>query len=143
MESRKKEAAYASMISCKRVMEEEACIAFCDPAELLDSNGNMIPPHLLPERIRRAISIEVKETRGPSGIGKSTEYKYTLLDKKASLEKISKHLGLYERDNLQKAVKIYFMSHGDEGAPEAEIIPEIEKKKPRMITSNQPVALTE
>lgn len=140
LQARREEARYDSMISCKRIMEEEACIAFTEYSELLDADGNLIPPNKLPERVRRAVTIEVKQIRDNRNLIKGIEYKYTMLNKANALERISKHLGLYEKDNLQKAINVYFMSHGDEGAPEAEVVPEIKTVKP---VANKTVVLLE
>jgi len=121
---RQESARYDSMISCKRIMEEEACIAFADPNEMFE-DGKPIPPHLLPERVRRALTIEVRVLKNKAGEYEATEYKYTQLSKDKAVERISRHLGLYEKDNAQKALAIYFVRADDENIPAAEVVPEI------------------
>jgi hypothetical protein len=68
-------------------------IAHFDPGELYDEDGNLIPLHKLPERVRLAVqSFEV----GESGT------KVRFWDKNKALETMGRHLGLLERDNMQK-----------------------------------------
>ena len=71
------------------------------------------------------------------------KYKYKFWDKGKSLERISKHLGLYEKDNLQKAVRMFFMRSDDEGAPQIEDSPEVVEGEFREIDNKKPVALLE
>lgn len=87
-------------ITQERVLQEEKCLAFSDPAELFElKTGTIKAPYELPEELRRAISIvEITESFDKDGIPTKT-YKYRFWDKGKSLERISKHLGLYEKDN--------------------------------------------
>lgn len=140
--TRQEELRYETMISAKRVLEEEACIAFSDISELVDENGDLIPPHELPERVRRAITVEIRQERDKNGAMKGPEFKYTMIPKAGALERISKHLGLYEKDNLQKAINMYFVSHGDESIPER--IPQAEVVSAQPIkTDKKTIALIE
>lgn len=50
-------------ITSQRVFEEMGAIAFMDPGELLDGNGDLLPVHRLAPRIRAAISSIDYETR--------------------------------------------------------------------------------
>lgn len=147
LDNMKERASQEALISCKRVMEEESCIAFADPIDLKDENGELLPIEKLPERLRRALSVTVKEIEKINKNGTLSvigrEVFYTLMNKQAALERISKHLGLYERDNAQRAIPIFFVSPDDENLPkdketvqEAEVLLEEEQ-------SDKPIALLE
>jgi len=135
--------ALETQISLKRVMLEETCIAYYDPVDLFTKEGTMLSPSDLPERIRRAISsIEVIEL--PSKNGKPQyKYKYRFWDKGKSLERISKHLGLYEKDNLQKAVRMYFLRADDDAVPVIENNTDIVEAEFQKLKGNKPIALLE
>lgn len=73
-------------------------IALSDPANLLSPEGKLLPPNEIDKDTRRAIaSIEVDE------FGR---IKYKFWDKNAALDKAAKILGLYEKDNRQKAPEL-------------------------------------
>jgi len=95
---------FDSEITQERILEEEKCIAYLDPAQLFELQAGLWTPIAvpdLPEHVRRALkSVDVR-------VGKrGTTYKYKFWNKDGSLERVSKHLGLYERDNAQKAAVI-------------------------------------
>lgn len=102
IEQHQAKAAARYEISQDRVLEEESYIAFSDIACLF--NGSfLISPDQLPESLRRAVaSVKIKEIN----VGKKIayEYEYKFWDKGRALERISKHLGLYEKDNKQKGI---------------------------------------
>jgi len=84
-------------VSAEKVLKEEARIAFADIAEIFNGE-TLISPDKLPEDIRRAISgIEIVERIIP---GKEKEkeikYKYRFWDKGRALERLGKHLKLYQ-----------------------------------------------
>jgi len=131
-------------ISLKRVMLEESCIAYYDPVDLFTKEGTMLSPDQLPERIRRAISgIEIIELPSKNGDVKQYKYKYRFWDKGKSLERISKHLGLYEKDNLQKAVRMYFLRADDDAVPVIENNTDIVEAEFEKLKGNKPIALLE
>lgn len=77
-----------------RVLKEEAYIAFADIGQIFNGDS-LISPDQLPEQVRRAISsVEVIETADKDG-NLTTRYKYRFWDKGRSLERVSKHLGMY------------------------------------------------
>lgn len=81
-----------------RILEEESKLAFSDVGELFGDEGELTPPRDLPDRIRKALSsVKVKITA--SG---DTVYEYKLHDKGQALHRVSKHLGMYEKDNKQQ-----------------------------------------
>lgn len=89
--------AFEAGLSIERWAKEMACIGHFDPAELYDTAGNLIPLHLLPEHVRRAVaSVE------PIG-GEDGGVKVKTWDKNVALASIGKHLGAFERDNHQRA----------------------------------------
>jgi len=144
LKKRQAAAAYDCQINLRRVMLEESCVAFLDPIDLFDKEGSIVAPHELPERIRRAIaSVEVKELKSDGDGEKRYKYKYKFWDKGKSLERISKHLGLYEKDNVQKAVRMYFIRSDDVDAPQIEDSPEVVEGEFREIDNKKPVALLE
>lgn len=143
LKKRQAAAAYDCQINLRRIMLEESCVAFLDPIDLFDKDGSLVAPHELPERIRRAISsVEVIEVKS-DGDEKLHKYKYKFWDKGKSLERISKHLGLYEKDNVQKAVRMYFIRSDDVDAPQIEDSPEVVEGEFREIDNKKPVALLE
>jgi phage terminase small subunit len=132
-----------TQITLKRVMLEESCVAFCDPLDLFCNKGTIIAPHELPERVRRAIaSIEIIDTITKAG-EKQTKYKYKFWDKGKSLERISKHLGLYEKDNVQKGVRMYFLRADDEAVPKIEDSPDFIEAEFTKLKGDKPIALLE
>ena len=92
LEIEKEKVAYKAGVTKERILKEEMCLSFLDPALLFDlEKGSLIPPYKLPEFVRRAIvGLEVSEW--PDG---STKYKYKFSDKGKSLERLSRHLSLY------------------------------------------------
>jgi hypothetical protein len=100
--SQRKRLQKVTNINQKRVLDEESCISFLDPGLLFElKSGSLVPPYELPENVRRAISaIEIIEKES------ETVYKYKFWDKGRSLERVSKFLGLYEKDNKQKETAV-------------------------------------
>lgn len=89
-------------ISAQRVIKEVARIALFDVRKLFDADGMPLPVNLLDDDTAAAIGGIKTVTIGntESGLGEIREYKVT--DKGQALEKLMKHLGLYEKDNEQK-----------------------------------------
>lgn len=112
-----------SLITVKRLIEEEIHIALYDPIDMFDKDGNELPVHLMPERIRRAIArISVSMTKDGTKF-----YNYVFADKGKALERIEKHKGFFEFDNKQRQGKIVFIRYEDaeafiEKIPEAETV---------------------
>jgi len=99
--------AAATEVDLQRVVKEVALLGLSDPLiAITDENGAVKPIHEWPEAARRAVaSIEVLEKFEGEGedckfIGYTKKVKFW--DKNASLEKLMKHYGGYERDNEQK-----------------------------------------
>lgn len=87
-------------ITKERILDEEGLIAFNDIGDLFDSvTGELLPPHKLPEEIRRAIaSIKVKESKLAGVITKTYEIK--LNEKGRSLDRLQKCFGM-QRDTVE------------------------------------------
>ena len=92
-------AADKAEISQERILREEKRLAFIDPIELVDGNGKLLGLHELPVDIRRAIQgLEIITL-----VDGSLKYKYKFSDKGRSLERLERHLGMFEKDNEQGA----------------------------------------
>lgn len=90
----------AAAVTVERTVKEAACISYSDPGELFDAEGKMIPIHKLPRHVRAAIaSWEFDKDTGHIS-------KIKLWDKNSGIERLFKHLGLFERDNGQKGDSI-------------------------------------
>ena len=97
IEKAQKKAADKAEVTTERILREEARLAFFDPLGLMDKSGKQLPLHKLPEDVRRAI-VGLEIIQQPKGAQK---FKYKFSDKGKSLERISKHLGMYtENINL-------------------------------------------
>lgn len=107
--TRAEQVVVAAQLTTERWAKEMACIAHFDPGELYDPDGNLIPIHQLPEHVRRAIG-SVDTERRREGRGEEAETvtttKIKIWDKNAALANVGKHLGMFERDNRQRATAI-------------------------------------
>jgi phage terminase small subunit len=84
-------AAEKAEISQQRILEEEGRLAFLNPQGLVNENGKLLDLHELPEDVARAI-VGLNVVRQNDG---SLRYKYRFTDKGKSLERLSRHLGMY------------------------------------------------
>lgn len=84
-------AADKAEITQQRILEEEGRLAFLNPQNLVGADGNLLDLHELPEDVARAITgLEViKQADG------NLKFKFKFSDKGRSLERISRHLGMY------------------------------------------------
>lgn len=92
-----------TVVSEARVIDELARIGLVDPARAFAADGDFLPIHEIPAEVRSAIaSVKVVNSVGKDGEAVvKTEVKFW--DKNSALEKIARHLGSFERDNLQRA----------------------------------------
>lgn len=75
-----------------RVLREAALIALADIREAYDDQGRLLPPHLMPEQIARAIqAIETDE--GPDGETRTRRVRFC--DKLKGIELLGKNLALW------------------------------------------------
>lgn len=84
-------AAEKAEITQQRILEEEGRLAFLNPQGLVNENGMLLDLHELPEDVARAI-VGLDVVRQIDG---SLKYKYRFTDKGKSLERLSRHLGMY------------------------------------------------
>jgi phage terminase small subunit len=104
-------------ITADTVIQELAKIAFINPQQLYDDNGHLKAPLDLTPNVAAAISEITEEV---VGFDKSVEKplikrKYKFHSKEGALDKLARHLGLYEKDNAQKSVTnvmFYLPSNG-------------------------------
>lgn len=91
-----------SEISAERVLAEYAKIAFSDIREIFDENGCIKDVNDMPEAVSGVIS-EIRTTSFKTKNGDDIiKTSYKLHSKVSALEALSKHLGLFEKDNKQK-----------------------------------------
>jgi phage terminase small subunit len=101
----------ATGISQKRVLEEYAKIAFFDIREIFDVDGGLTNVKQLDANNAGAIaSIKSTEEWGEDDDGNKiitgTVKEIKVFDKIRALQDLGKHLGLFEKDNNQKAVEV-------------------------------------
>lgn len=94
-------------LTAERVLREDSRIAFADIAEIFKGE-TLIQPSELPEDIRRAISgIEVIERLTGNNGDKEIKYKYRFWDKGKSLERLGRHLKLYDEKSGNLVINIF------------------------------------
>jgi phage terminase small subunit len=91
IEKAQKRASKKAEITQQRILEEEARLAFLNPQGFVNENGKLLDLHELPEDVARAI-VGLEIIRQNDG---SLKYKYRFTDKGKSLERLSRHLGMY------------------------------------------------
>lgn len=87
-------------ISIERTLKETAALAYSDITAIQDKDGNYLSPKEWPEELRSAVK-KIKYLSLKDGSGVVVEVQFH--DKNQALEKIFKHKGMYEADNMQKA----------------------------------------
>ena len=84
-------------ISAERVLQQAQRMAFVDPRAYFAEDGSMIPVQELSDEAAAALqSLEVE--LGQNGKLKT---RYKMVDRGAAVERLMRHLGLFERDNTQ------------------------------------------
>jgi phage terminase small subunit len=93
-------------ITVERTLREVGRLAFFDPRQLYQANGQPIPLHDLPEEVAAAIAgMDVHEMWVGQGADRTVIgviRKWRFADKRASLELLMKHQGLFAADNRQQ-----------------------------------------
>lgn len=85
-----------NIVSEERILQEYAKLAFLDPRQFYDADGNLLPIHELPPDVAAAITgMDVQIRRDSSGQLQSATAKLKLADKKGALDSLSRTLGLF------------------------------------------------
>lgn len=99
----------------ERVVGELANIAFFNVADLYDDEGKLLPGNKIPRHATPALtSIKERVIQTLDGGEKIIDREYKISNRETSLDMLAKHLGLYEKDNGQRAIfaqMIYNMPH--------------------------------
>lgn len=105
----RKEQQKRTQITADRVLLEVARLAMYDPRKFFNASGELLGIHDLDDDTAAALAgMDVMDL--PDGAGSVKKIK--LVDKGPNLERLMKHLGLYERDNEQKIDPFTTMLHG-------------------------------
>ncbi|WP_181880902.1 terminase small subunit [Crenobacter cavernae] len=100
LSARRREVREQASVDRERVLLELSRIAFADIRLLYDANGALLPPRDWPDDIAAAVSgLDTTEllSDGSGGVTR----KVRLADKLGALDKLARHLGLYEADHQQ------------------------------------------
>jgi len=90
-------------LTVERVLQEAMRLAFFDIRKLADSEGNPIPISELDDDTAAAIQgleMATERSRGDEPT-ETVVRKYKVADKNSAIERLFKHLGLFEKDNKQ------------------------------------------
>ncbi len=105
----RKEQQKRTQITADRVLLEVARLAMYDPRKFFNASGDLLGIHDLDGDTAAALAgMDVMELSDGAGSVK----KIKLVDKGPNLERLMKHLGLYERDNEQKVDPLTTLLHG-------------------------------
>lgn len=91
-------------LTVERVLQEAMRLAFFDIRKLTDAEGNPIPINQLDDDTAAAIQgleLATERVRGDDSGAETVVRKYKIADKNAAVERLFKHLGLFQKDNDQ------------------------------------------
>ena len=84
-------------VTAEKVLEQAARMAFVDPRAYVNAAGELIPLHQLSDEAAAALQgLEVDQ--GQNG---KMRTRYKLVDRGAAVDKLMRHLGMFEKDNTQ------------------------------------------
>lgn len=106
----KRERANKVEITAERVLKEAARLALYDVRKLYRDDGSLVPITELDDDIAAAI-VGIDVTVAGNELATETTHRYRLADKNNALERLFKHLGLYELDNSQKSDPLTTLLH--------------------------------
>lgn len=86
----------AQGVTLENMLAQISAVANFDPRKLYDANGERIPVHLLDDETAAAVA------RVNAGVIGSVHGDVIPYDKMKAVDMAMKHLGAYEKDNLQK-----------------------------------------
>jgi len=105
IQEKQKELSEATNISAKRILEEYAKIAFSDVRELFTPDNNLYDIRQLDDSTAGAISSVEIDALNVQGMQVGETKKVKMYNKLTALEALGKHLGIFEKDNKQKAAE--------------------------------------
>ena len=98
-------------ITQDRVLDEYAKLAFLDPQKFYDADGNLLAIPDLPKDVAAALSgMDVIISFNKESESSETIKKIKFSDKKAALDSVAKHLGMFEKHQNQGAATIIINS---------------------------------
>ncbi len=89
-------------VSTVEVVRQLARMAFFNPKDMFDEDGDPLPIHKLPDDA--ALVIQGFKTRKEAGGDPATITEYKMSDRNSAADKLMKHLGGYEKDNSQQSL---------------------------------------
>ena len=90
-------------LTAERTIKEAVRLAFFDVRKLVDADGNPIPINKLDDDTAAAIAgLDIQEVKLGEGGAIAVVKKYKIADKNSAIERLFKHLGLFEKDNTQR-----------------------------------------
>lgn len=95
----------ATGVTVERVLREAARLAFFDVRKLYRPDGSPKQLNELDDDTAAAIQGLEVATIGNKDVGFGEVLKYKVADKNAAIEKLFKHLGMFDRDNAQQAAR--------------------------------------
>lgn len=101
IEKRRQLQAEKAGLTVERVLQEAMRLAFFDIRKLVGKDGHPLPLSDLDDDTAAAIQGLDVATIGNADVGIGQVLKYKIADKNSAIERLFKHLGLFERDNKQ------------------------------------------
>ena len=97
--------AYKLAITAERVLQELAKLAYFDPGNLYDEDGERIPVHRLDPDTRAAIAAVEDESKQGGGYVTTRIQRVKMADKGQNLERLGKYLHLFGDSAFSAAVE--------------------------------------
>ena len=90
-----------TQVTTDKVLMETQHLAFSDIRDLFGADGEILAPHLWPDDISKAVAgVDITEIRRGSEVQKF--YKVKLWPKNPAIDKLMRHMGMFEKDNNQR-----------------------------------------
>lgn len=88
-------------VTTDRVLKELSCLSFFDIGDAFNTDGSLKQLYEMREDLRRAIAgFEVTEIHNEDGVVIGHTKKVKFADKIGALEKVMRHLGMFDKDKL-------------------------------------------
>lgn len=100
--AKREQVSAATGITIERVLKEAERLAFFDPRKLFHEDGTPKKITELDDDTAAAIQGLDVATIGNSEVGVGQVLKYKIADRNSALERLFKHLGLFDKDNRQR-----------------------------------------